>query len=162
MKKLWIIALVVALTACGNTKKADDKAATDSTKVGDKETPAAVTRKFAELYPEVTDVKWEMEDGNYEAEFTIGEDETSVVMDATGKLIETEISIAPTALPEGALHYCSKNMEGKKITEAASIEDASGTITFEAEVDGADYIFDAEGVFIKKIVEEDGQNEDED
>ncbi|MDQ3109618.1 MAG: PepSY-like domain-containing protein [Bacteroidota bacterium] len=117
------------------------------------EVPAAVKENFQKQYPSVTVVDWEKEDGNFEAEFEVGETETSVVYEASGKLIMTETEIAVSELPKAVGEYLAKNLPGQKIKEAAKMTDASGTITYEAEVDKADYIFDASGNFIKKEVE---------
>jgi len=159
MKNLWIILLMASLIACGNTKKEDSNATTDKKK--DKEIPSVVMEKFAALYPSVTNEKWDEEDANFEAEFEVDKVETSVVFNASGTLLETETALEPSELPDAAKKYCSDNMSGKKIKEAAKIVDASNVITYEAEVDGADYIFDADGKFIKKVVENDEKDNEE-
>jgi hypothetical protein len=41
-------------------------------------------------------------------------------------------------------------MPGKKIKEASHITDAKGVISYEAEIDGVDYIFDADGKMLRK------------
>lgn len=122
--------------------------------------PAAVKTKFASLYPGVKSIEWEKEDGNYEAEFKQDQTETSALFDASGSLVQTETEMAVTALPRGVLDYVSKNLNSKKITEAARIVDAGGQVTYEAEIGGRDYIFDAKGNFIK--AEDDDPEDDED
>jgi len=117
--------------------------------------PAAVTTKFKALYPNITQVKWENEDGNYEANFTENKTETSATFDASGKLMETEQAIAVASLPKGATDYIAKNLAGKKVKEASKIKDAAGKITFEAEVDEVDYTFDSNGKFIKSAKDND-------
>jgi len=53
--------------------------------------------------------------------------------------------------------YVIKNYLGSKIEEAAKITDAAGKITYEAEIEKGkeeiELIFDANGQFIKKMVE---------
>jgi len=129
--------------------------------------PAAVKESFKNHYPSVKKADWEKENGNYEAEFsrkhvysengkTKKENiETSVLYDATGKLIQTEVEISISQLPKAVSEYVAKNLNGKKISEAAKITDAAGLVSFEAEIGEADYIFDANGNFIKKEVETD-------
>jgi uncharacterized protein YecA (UPF0149 family) len=124
--------------------------------------PSPVKEKFATMYPNATKVSWEKEGDYYEAEFDNNKVETSVVFDATGKHIETEIEIAVSELPQAARDYVAQNMAGKKIKEAAKITAADGTVTYEAEVDEADYIFDANGNFVKKIVEAADDKDDDD
>ena len=112
--------------------------------------PDMVKTKFASLYPDAKNVKWDKEDALFEAGFKTNDVETSVVFDAAGTVTETEIAIEASALPAAITEYVSKNLAGKKIDEAAKIVDASGKVTYEAEVDGADYIFDETGNFINK------------
>ncbi|WP_026262389.1 PepSY-like domain-containing protein [Spirosoma panaciterrae] len=111
--------------------------------------PAAVKATVAKLYPGAKGVRWEKEDGNYEAGLTHNGKELSLVIDATGNLIETETTIAVSALPASVHAYVAKHHVGKKIKEAAEIVDAKGKKTYEAEVGGKDLIFDEKGQFIK-------------
>ena len=123
-------------------------------KISDTEVPAAVKESFKKAYPAATVKKWEKEKGNYEAEFMTGKTETSVLMDANGKLLETETEIGAEQLPKAVSDYVAKNLGGKKIKEASKITDANNVVTYEAEVGEADYIFDTKGNFIKKEAED--------
>lgn len=118
--------------------------------------PAPVEEAFSKMYPDAKNVEWEMEDGNYEAEVDINKIETSVVFTPAGAHVMTEVEIAPDALPAAAINYVKTNLGGKKIKEAAKMTTAAGVVTYEAEVDEADYIFDASGAFLKKEVENEG------
>ncbi len=118
------------------------------------EVPAVVKTKFASLYPNVTKVKWGKEGTGFEAEFELNKVETSANFDASGNLLETETEIALSELPANVNTYIAKNIPGEKIKEASKITDAKGMVTYEAEVKGADYIFDNTGNFIKKAEEE--------
>ncbi|QMW04732.1 PepSY-like domain-containing protein [Spirosoma foliorum] len=111
--------------------------------------PAAARATVARLYPGVKSVKWEKEDGNYEAGLTHNGKELSLVIDAKGNLLETETTITESALPASVRAYVAKHHAGKKIKEAAEIVDAKGKKTYEAEVGGKDLIFDEKGQFIK-------------
>ncbi|MVM33680.1 hypothetical protein GO755_26815 [Spirosoma sp. HMF4905] len=111
--------------------------------------PAAAKATVARLYPGVKNVKWEKEDGNYEAGLTHNGKELSLVIDAKGNVLETETTIAESALPASVREYVAKHYAGKKIKEAAEIVDAKGKKTYEAEVGGKDLIFDEKGQFIK-------------
>jgi hypothetical protein len=115
--------------------------------------PALVKTKFASLYPTVTRSRWSKEDANFEVNFELNEVETSVVFDAQGNVLETETEISVTALPKGVIDYCSKTFPGKKIKEAAKLMDGKGAVTYEAEIGGADQIFDAGGNFIRSAKE---------
>ena len=111
--------------------------------------PAVVKTKFASLHPDIKKPKWEKEGANFEAEFEQNEVEMSLLFDASGNVLETETEIKVSELPKGVTDYCSKNFAGKKIKEASKIVDSKGTVTYEAEIGGADQIFDANGNFIK-------------
>lgn len=122
--------------------------------------PPVVKTKFASLYPDAKNVKWDNENALFEAGFKINGRETSVVFDAAGTVTETETAIDASALPATITEYVSKNLSGKKIDETAKIVDASGKVTYEAEVDEADYIFDETGNFISN--KEKDKEEDKD
>lgn len=106
---------------------------------------------FAKLYPSVKSVKWGNENNAYEAGFEMDKIEYSVLLDATGKVLETENEIPVDKLPAATQAYLAKNYPGQKVKEAAQIIDAKGVITFEAEIENADVIFTAEGQFIKTV-----------
>jgi hypothetical protein len=122
-------------------------------KMKEADVPPSIKAGFSKLYPAAKVDKWEKEKSNYEAEFHDGKTEMSVLLGPNGQLLETEKEINATQLPKAATDYVAKNLAGKKIKEAAQITDAKGIVTYEAEVDEADYIFDANGTFLKKEVE---------
>lgn len=133
---LSVVALTPALTTAAilpmTTGLADDA-------------PAAVKAAIARLYPTAKNVKFEKEDGDYEAGFKHNGKSMSVVLDAKGTVKETETEIAVSALPASVRDYVAKQMPGKKIKEAAEIVDAKGVKTYEAEVGGKDLLFDTAG-----------------
>lgn len=120
-------------------------------KIAEKEVPAAVKSAFQKQFPDVKDVDWEKEKGNYEVEFEIKETEYSVLLDASGTILETEMEINVDALPSNVRDYVSENHAVEKIKEAAKISDTKGTITYEAEIKGKDLIFDSNGNFVKEV-----------
>lgn len=91
--------------------------------------PAAAKATLARLYPGVKAVKWEKEDGNYEAGLKHNGKMLSLVIDANGNVLETETTIAESALPAAVKVYITKNHPGKIIKDAAEIVDAKGTKT---------------------------------
>lgn len=119
-------------------------------KMKDADIPATVKTAFAKQYPVVKDVKWELEDGKYEAGFDLNKVKTSVLIDPSGNITETETKIAVSALPKTIADYCAKNYADKKIAEASKIIDAKGVITYEAEINKMDVLFDTNGKFIKE------------
>ena len=144
MKKALIILALFAGAGIANAQKLTEA-----------DVPAAVKTEFKSLYPKVTQVKWEKEDGNFEANFSENKMATSVLIDVNGKLLEVEQEIAIASLPKEATDYMAKNLPGKKIKEASKIKDAAGKTTYEAEVDEVDYTFDSDGKFLKQAKDAD-------
>lgn len=139
MKRLNLLLIILAsstiIVACGiSPKKVPDQARTS----------------FEKQYPGVDKVRWTVENGNYEAEFTFKEVETSVLLDPTGKVLETEQEIDPGSLPDSIKNYISEHYPEKNIREAATIVTSEGIKTYEAEIDGKDLIFDPSGNIITK------------
>lgn len=139
-------------------------------KVKEAEVPSEVKDAFKKAYPKGEVEKWEKEDGNYEAEFEIEripmdksgkkeEIEMSAVYTPKGELIQTETEIKISELPKAISEYIEKNV-AKKIKEASKITDAKGVVNYEAEAGEVDYIFDADGKFLKK--EQDTEKDDDD
>ncbi len=107
--------------------------------------PTSVLKSFQTKFPTIKKAKWEIEKGNYEAEYDEDKIEHSALFKADGTLIETEIEIAVTQLPKAIVDYVTKNMNGKKIKEASIITETNGKKKYEAEVGGKDYLFDENG-----------------
>jgi hypothetical protein len=49
------------------------------------------------------------------------------------------------------LSYIKTNYKDKKIRESAKITNSTGVVTYEAEVDDKDVIFDSNGKFLKEV-----------
>lgn len=122
-------------------------------KMKDAEVPQGIKESLKKMYPAAKELKWQKEDPNIEAEFEVNEVETSLLFDASGNVIETEIEIKPADLPIPAKEYIAKNFPDKKTKEASKIIDAEGVTYFEAEIDKTDYIFDENGNFFRKTEE---------
>lgn len=138
MKKLFAIVLSILITTCSFAQKLN------STKV-----PAIVKSSFTKTYPGVRDAKWSKEDDKFEASFEVNEVDQSVVIDAEGKIIETEVAIKFTDLPSKVAVYLKTNFAGQKIMETAKITDAKGVVVYEVQIKKRDLIFDSMGNFIK-------------
>lgn len=124
--------------------------------------PAPVAKSFAAKHPAVTAEKWEKEGENYEVEFESKEGETSLLMDAKGNVLETEVEVAIDQLPQAAKDYMAKTYKEKKIKECAKITDPHGIVTFEVELKETDVMFDAKGNFLKEVKDEQGDKDDDD
>lgn len=119
-------------------------------KTNEKNVPHAIKDAFHSKYPNVKDVKWEKEEGNYEAGFDVNQVENSVLFSQDGKIIETEIEIKISQLPKNALDYLKEHYKNQKIKEAAKIITHKGVVIYEAEIHGKDILFDEKGTFITR------------
>ena len=138
MKKIIFISIAAALFCLKGLGQ----------KIKESEVPAAVKTSFANRYPGIS-AKWEKEDGNYEANFKKDGNQMSATFQPGGMFLESEISIKESALPAASQSYIQANYKGKSVKESAKITSAAGTITYEAEIEGRDLIFDSNGHFLK-------------
>ena len=115
------------------------------------EAPQALKASLLKTFPGSSHIKWEKEGANYEAEFTHSRKKMSAVYDTKGTLLETETGMKPAELPSVILQYVRDNYKGAAIREAAKIASSGGEITYEAEVNKIDLIFDANGKFLKQV-----------
>ncbi len=138
MKKIIIAGLL--LVSCSSFAQKPDHS----------KAPESVRMSFSKLFPGVNDAKWEMENGNYEAEFRLDGQKTSATFDKNGTWLETERAIAIESLPGDATIYIEQHFHGKTARHAAIIKLANGDTNYEAHLNGMDYIFDADGKYIKK------------
>ena len=137
MMMMWTLAVSIALSASAQ-------------KLKDVEVPVAVKTSFAKQYPGAV-TKWEKEDGKYEANFKQAGKTMSALFESNGVFTESEIDIKVANLPTTVLAYVKANYKGKTIKEGAKITKADGTVNYEAEVNGRDVMFDANGKFIKEV-----------
>ena len=140
MKKLVLMMVAAMITSL-----------TFAQKLQEKDVPAPVKTAFQKNFPQEKVEKWEKEGINFEAEFELNKSEQSVLFDAQGDIIETEIEIEISELPNGILDYVKKNYKGQSVKEAAKITDTKGTLTYEVEIKGMDLLFASNGKFIKEI-----------
>jgi hypothetical protein len=138
MRKITLIFIATTFTSISMAQEVKESAV-----------PTVVKSAFKKKYPTVKTVKWEKEDSNYEAGFTLNKVESSVLLDSKGIIKETENEIPISQLPKGVVEYIKKNHPTAKITEAAKITDSKGEIMYETEIKGKDLFFDATGKFIK-------------
>jgi len=140
MKKLALMMVAAMITSL-----------TFAQKLQENDVPAPVKTAFQKNFPQAKVEKWEKEGVNFEAEFELNKSEQSVLFDAQGGIIETEIEIEISELPNGIVDYVKTNYKGQSVKEAAKISDTKGTLTYEAEIKGMDLLFDSNGKFIKEI-----------
>ena len=133
-------------------------------KMNSEDVPGTVKAGLQKAYSG-KDVKWDKEGDNFEASFKQKGKETSIVLDASGKTLETEVEINKRELPVSILDVLKKDYQGYEIEEAAKI-DSNGVITYETEVEKDektfDLIFDGQGKLLKKESKEGEEKEDND
>ncbi|MFA6334790.1 MAG: PepSY-like domain-containing protein [Bacteroidales bacterium] len=144
--------LVAALLLLGTYALAQEPAKEKESKKID--APAVVKQAFQKDYPNVKKVDWSMENGDFEAEFTLNGAEASANYDKAGLKKQFEIEIKTDQLPVSVLSYVKSNYAGYKLTEAAKITNDNNETIFEAEVSkggkSLDLQFDTAGKFLKK------------
>jgi Protein of unknown function (DUF2874). len=113
--------------------------------------PAAVKSALHAKFPDALHVTWEKETGSYEANWggKSGEDH-SAMFTPKGEFIELVNAISVSELPPPVVAYVKAHYKGGKITEAGRVTDAKGKISYEAEVNHKDVIFDEKGNFVKR------------
>ncbi|MDJ1470317.1 PepSY-like domain-containing protein [Xanthocytophaga flava] len=112
--------------------------------------PVAVINAFQKAFPQSQKVKWEKEKKDeYEASFLQNGKEMSVVYTTQADLLETEVGITASELPESVQKYVKQHYTGKTIKETAKITKTGGQVFYEVEIDKKDLMFDADGNFLK-------------
>ena len=90
-----------------------------------KKIPSSVKESFAAKYPDVKDVHWQMEDGNFEGQFKQEGGELTAAFSVEGEWIETEKKLRPRELSKDLMQSVREKYSGYSITEAEYVESAS-------------------------------------
>lgn len=120
--------------------------------------PEAAKQAFKQKFPDAKSVKWDKEEGNYEAEFKLNGSEMSATYDSSGTWLETEALIKIKELPEAILQTIKSQFHGYETEEAEKVERASGDMIYEVEIEkdeqSLEVTFTADGKVVSKKVEE--------
>lgn len=119
-------------------------------KTKEQNVPQVIKKALSGKFPNAKNVKWDKEENNFEASFKNNNIDNSILFNANGKIIETEIAIEVNQLPKNALQYLNDNFKNQKVKEAAKIITEKGNLIYEAEIKGKDLFFDENGNFITK------------
>ena len=127
-------------------------------KISADEVPDVVKLAVAKVY-KGKDIEWSREDAGYEATFEQMHRETSLVIDSSGGIVETETEIAKSQLPPAVVQSMKGEYAGYKLEEVAKIVTSSGSVTYETEVESGndtfELLFDSGGKLLsKKRIEE--------
>jgi uncharacterized protein YceK len=112
--------------------------------------PQAAKNSFNQKYPQATNVSWEKEKGNYEANWGgTSKEDNSVLYSPEGNFMEIAKAIPPAELPAPSTAYVKAHYKGVAIDEASIVTDSSNNQTYEAEINDKDLVFDKDGNYIK-------------
>lgn len=149
MKQLFILILVLTFSlysCCDHNKDVPDK----------------VLTSFTQMFPEVTDVEWEMEDENeWEAEFEQDGLEIVACFNADGVWLETEFEIEVSKLPVTALEFLESEYAGWEIEEVEFVENPDFT-GFEVELENGNEELEIYFDEIGQVIKVETENEEED
>ena len=118
-------------------------------KVDIKDVPSVVVEQFKKQYPSIEGAKWEKEKANFEVSFTHGGKHRSISYSADGNLLETEVAIDASEIPEKIMVYVRQQFGNKKVKEVSKITKANGNVTYEVEIAGKELFFDEQGNLVK-------------
>lgn len=117
--------------------------------------PAEAKAGFAAKYPAAQKAKWSIEKpGEFEVDFVLNKVEQSALVDAKGNILETEIEIKESELPQAVKATLAKDLAGYKLDEVTKATDAKGVVAFEMQAaKGKDKLaveFDSNGKLLSK------------
>lgn len=157
MKNLVLILISCALViSCStNTKDSNEQVLKKS-----------LEEDFKASNPDAKNISWEVEGDYKEVEYTENGIEKSILYDAEGKIIESEIEIEAEQLGETILTYIEENYPEAEIEEAEKVKNADG-IFYEVEIETEDdqeieLLFSKDGSYIKEEIETDDEGEEDD
>ena len=159
MKKIILsIALVLLIIGVQAQEKKDHSKFEKKTVI-----PERVKKAFAAKYPNVKNVKWDLEkQGQYEAEFKLAKVKTSVLIDENGSVLEVENEINKKELPQAVQNTLKTDFSGYEIEEMEKVE-ANGVVTYEMDAEQGkeefELVFDVNGKLLSKEVEKEDEND---
>ncbi len=124
-------------------------------KISSEKVPTLVIESFNKLYPGSANVKWEIEEENYEATYKKDKIKSAVVFSAAGVLIQSEKSLGSVnELPAAVLASLKKDFAGYSYEEPEIVKSGDGKVSYEVEAENAkgsyELFYDAQGNLIKK------------
>jgi hypothetical protein len=128
------------------------------------EIPDQVKKAFTAKFPTATDIKYEVEDKDFEVSFTEKGVEMSANFDAAGKWLETETEMDVSALPKEITGSVTKNFPGFKISEADRVEAPGTGQTYELDLiknkEGIEVQMNPKGDILKKTPVNEDEEQD--
>ena len=97
--------------------------------------PEAVIAAMANKYPNAENLKWEVENAEYEAEFILGNAKMSAVFMADGLWTESEANVTLTEVPRKVIQLVNRNYPNAKIIETETIQRPNMPLSYEIEIE---------------------------
>ncbi|MFI5144407.1 MAG: PepSY-like domain-containing protein [Ignavibacteria bacterium] len=102
--------------------------------ISEKKVPQAVKDAFYTKFPNTENVRWGLEDAEYEAEFKLNNVNTSASYSEDGTWLETETEIDATSLPQAVIDAVNRDYNSATIYGASRIEKSDKSILYEADI----------------------------
>lgn len=115
MKTLLKVAglIVIVAFSFGNSARAQKKI------------PDSVKKSFAKKHADIKEVRWQMEEGNFEGQFKQDGGEYTAVFSVEGEWIETAQKLRPRDLPKEVSAAAKENYSSYSIVEAEKVVSAT-------------------------------------
>ena len=121
--------LLVAFIFAGSTALA-----VNAQDVATKDVPSAVATALNQKFANATDLDWEMDGANYEADFDVNRVDHNVLIDPSGKILMTKRDIQKKDLPQAVTNAISQNHKGLRLDDMEVLE-KDGTTYYQVELD---------------------------
>jgi hypothetical protein len=112
--------------------------------------PSQVSQSLMTLFPAATNITWEMDRGYYVPSFKNNSVATKALIDQKGTLIQSEIKLDRTALPQTAKDYISNHFPGIETKETATVTTMNGKKRIRASVGSKTLIFEVTGAYLSE------------
>ncbi len=133
-----------------------------SQSISEDQVPNEIKENFYSNY-KAENVKWELESGVYEAQFTQEGNEVSVHYKSSGEVIAVETHIDPLSLPVTITEYVTNNYPGASIIEAEHIWTTHGNfygLELKSDIKSSELLFSESGKFIGSEDNDDSEDDD--
>ena len=107
--------------------------------------PPTVMQAYQAKFPGRRAVEWKLKDDhNYEAEFKLNGVDIAAKFSPTGRWLETETTIAASALPREVTTAIARDFSGYKIIETQRLDDVDNRVLLEVHLENAKEIVKAQ------------------
>ncbi|WP_276498725.1 PepSY-like domain-containing protein [Pontibacter litorisediminis] len=114
-----------------------------------KEVPEAVKSALTQKYANATDLEWEKDGNNYEADFDVDRIDYAAMIDPSGKILMTKRDVMEKDLPQGIRTAIDQKYKGMRVDDVEQVE-KDGKTYYQLELD-------QKGQDKKIVFAEDGQ-----